>query len=167
MISEISVTPDMVNFGEMKKDEKKSEKFVLRNTSKITLEVLPIKSPADNITIEPITEIAKWPVVLKPDDSLEFTVGYTYNTEIARISQPVKIKYTGGEATDVSLRVVARLHPDFIKKMGGVRPAPSQTPKVIHSLSGKVPPTDQQPEKPLNIIAPTPLTNEQDDGNTP
>jgi len=105
---ELSVKPMRLHFQEMKKGEAKTESFELVNTYSKPLEILPIDIHDENVKIELEDKSKKWPIELKPDEKVKFLATVTYNTDNQYFSNTIKIKYTGGEATDAVLRLSAR-----------------------------------------------------------
>ncbi len=153
---ELVVNPSRLDFKEMKMDELKNEEVELKNASNVNLEILPIKTDNENIKIEPIDKSLKWPVELKPNETLKLLATLAYKTENKFISSNVRIKYTGGEATDVFLRIIARSYqePDDTVLRIKQPDAPIKDPRHIRTQPLNILPTGNKIQKTKDELPP-------------
>jgi hypothetical protein len=109
IIEELTLNPRRVNFGKMKKEEKRSQKVQIKNTSGKTIQIISIEPSAYQIDFDFVNHTTEGLIVLKPDETLDILVSLVYQWEQERIAKNLKIIYKGGEANETLIPLYARL----------------------------------------------------------
>lgn len=109
IIEELTLNPRKVNFGKMKKEEKKSQKVQIKNTSGKTIQIMSIEPSAYQIDFDFVNYTPEGLIVLKPDETLDILVSLVYQWDLERIARNLKITYKGGEANETFILLYATL----------------------------------------------------------